>query len=112
MTTATGVPAQYFDGLRRRATACWWWSRWADGYADCAASAWRIVLGSMKRTSSWTTSNSATSCDAALAEEVDEALDELLGRAGARRDADDALALEPRLAGPAPALSIRCASAP
>src|SRR5436190_2434243 len=35
--------------------------------------------------------------DAAGAEEVDEALDELLGRAGPRGDADDALALEPRL---------------
>ena len=32
----------------------------AEAHADWAARAWRIVLGSMKRTSSWTTSNSST----------------------------------------------------
>ena len=48
-----------------------------------AASAVRISFGSMKRTSSWTTSNSATSVGAARAEEVDQPLHELLGRARA-----------------------------
>ena len=58
----------------------------------------RICLGSMKRTSSRTTSNSVTSLHAAGAEEVDEVLHELLGRAGTRGDAHDAPALEPLLA--------------
>ena len=52
----------------------------------------------MKRTSSLTTSSSETSLDAALAEPVDERLDELLGRGRAGRDADDALALDPLVA--------------
>ena len=67
-------------------------------YASRAAIAWRTVFGSMKRTSSRITSNSETSLGAALAEERDEALDELLGRAGAGGDADHALALEPLVA--------------
>ena len=63
-----------------------------------AASAWRIVFGSMKRTSSRSTSNSSTSLRPARAEEVDEPLNELLRRARARGDADDARVLEPLLA--------------
>ena len=39
---------------------------------------------------------------AAVGEERDEPLDELLGRARAGRDADDALAVEPRLLRPGP----------
>ena len=62
-----------------------------------SASALRISLGSMKRTSSWTTSNSETSLGAALAEEVDEPLHQLLGRARAGGDPHHALALEPLL---------------
>ena len=52
----------------------------------------------MKRTSSRMTSNSETSSVPRSRKKRDEALHELLGRAGAGGDADDALALEPLLA--------------
>ena len=66
-------------------------------HACAAASAFLISFGSMKRTSSWTTSNSETSVGAARAEELDQPLDQLLGGARAGGDADHALALEPLL---------------
>ena len=84
-------------GRRRR--ACALRRRWP-------ASAWRIVLGSMKRTSSWTTSSSCTSSVPRSRKNCDEALDELLGGAGAGGDADDAHAVEPLLAD----LRTRCRS--
>ena len=58
----------------------------------------RICLGSMKRTSSRITSNSEMSLTPRARKNVDELLDEVLGRAGAGGDADDALALQPLLA--------------
>ena len=57
----------------------------------------RIVLGSMKRTSSRSDLELRDVLGAAVAEEVDQALHELLGRAGAGGDADDAGALQPLL---------------
>ena len=51
----------------------------------------------MKRTSSWTVRSSETSLGAALAEELDQALDQLLGGAGAGGDANRLDALQPLL---------------
>jgi crotonobetainyl-CoA:carnitine CoA-transferase CaiB-like acyl-CoA transferase len=62
-----------------------------------APAACRTVFGSMKRTSSRMTSNSETSSCRARGRSR-RAADELLGRAGAGGDADDARALEPLLA--------------
>ena len=72
----------------------------------------RIVFGSMKRTSSCTTSNSSTSCVAAIAEEADEALrraprERSRPRRCRRRACPRAT---PRRT--CASLSIRCASAP
>ena len=84
-------------GAGRRRPACAACAVSALG-GPAAASAWRIVLGSMKRTSSWTTSSSSTSVGAPVVEESHEPLHELLGRAGAGRDPHDPLALQPLLA--------------
>ena len=75
------------------------------------AAAARICLGSMKRTSSLTTSNSEMSLDAARAEELDQLPHEVLGRAGAGGDAHHAPSLS-HSSRTSPALSIRCASVP
>ena len=73
--------------------------RLSSGQAGSAAArAVRISLGSMKRTSSWIDLELGDVAGAALAEEVHEALHELLRRARARGDAHHALALEPLLA--------------
>src|SRR3954465_783789 len=77
--------------------------------AQRAASAWRIVLGSMNRTSSETTWNSSTSwtprsrkkatsrstSSSGAVEEGGGPLAQFPRRAGAGRDADDALSLQP-----------------
>ena len=65
-----------------------------------AASSRRILVGSMKRTSSSTVRSSETSVGAALAEELDQVLDQLLGGAGAGGDADGLDSLEPLLLRP------------
>ena len=62
-----------------------------------SASSTRIFFGSMKRTSSSIARSSETSVGAAVAEELDELGDELLGGAGAGRDPDRVDALEPCL---------------
>ena len=58
----------------------------------------RICLGSMKRTSSRTTSTSEMSRTPRARKNSTSSLDEVLGRAGAGGDADDAPAVEPLLA--------------
>ena len=56
-----------------------------------------MTFGSMKRTSSRMTSKVSTVSVPRSRKNCDEPLDELLGRAGAGGDADDAGALEPLL---------------
>ena len=70
--------------------------------SERSASACPISRGSMKRTSSWTTSNSDTSAVPRSLKKVHEPLHQLLRRTRARRDPHNLLAFEPLLLDLAP----------